>query len=82
LSGTNRNSKLGDVVRTYKALSTRLIRQSVKPEFAWQRNYYEHVIRDDDSLTRIRQYIIDKPARWAFDRENPLATASELDAAF
>lgn len=37
----------------------------------WQRNYYEHIIRDEESLNRIRQYILDNPARWAFDRENP-----------
>jgi REP element-mobilizing transposase RayT len=46
------------------------------PSFAgrlWQRNYYEHVIRDDASLDRIRQYIAGNPARWSFDRENPEA---------
>jgi REP element-mobilizing transposase RayT len=37
----------------------------------WQRSYYDHVIRDVDSLDRIRQYIVDNPARWAIDRENP-----------
>lgn len=42
----------------------------------WQRNYYEHVVRDDDSLNRIRQYIIDNPALWEFDEENPLASES------
>jgi hypothetical protein len=30
----------------------------------WQRNYYEHVIRDEESLNRIRQYIADNPIRW------------------
>ena len=44
----------------------------------WQRNYYEHIIRNDDSLNRIRQYIIDNPARWAFDRENPSVIDREL----
>jgi len=37
----------------------------------WQRNYYERVIRDEDELNAIRQYVADNPARWAFDRENP-----------
>jgi putative transposase len=37
----------------------------------WQRNYYEHIIRDDGSLNRIRQYIADNPAQWEFDHENP-----------
>ena len=43
----------------------------------WQRNYYEHIIRDEQSLNRIRQYILDNPARWAVDPENPEATAPE-----
>lgn len=43
------------------------------PGKLWQRNYYEHIVRDEESLSRIRQYIIDNPARWAFDRENPNA---------
>ena len=43
----------------------------------WQRNYYEHVIRDDESLTRIRQYIVENPARWAVDRDNPAAVNPE-----
>ena len=40
--------------------------------FAWQRNYYEHIIRDEYSLIRIREYIVNNPAQWALDRENPL----------
>ena len=38
----------------------------------WQRNYYDRVIRDEGELNRIRQYIIDNPARWAQDPENPI----------
>jgi hypothetical protein len=37
----------------------------------WQRNYYEHVIRDEEELNRIQQYIIDNPGRWEDDVENP-----------
>jgi len=43
----------------------------------WQRNYYEHVIRDDGSLNRVRQYISDNPAQWEFDHENPAVSESE-----
>ncbi len=34
----------------------------------WHRNYYEHVIRDQADLNRIRKYIEDNPGRWAEDR--------------
>jgi len=37
----------------------------------WQRNYYEHVIRDEPSLNRIQEYIINNPMSWELDRENP-----------
>jgi len=37
----------------------------------WQRNYYEHVIRDEPSLNRILEYIINNPLSWELDRENP-----------
>ncbi len=75
---------LGNVVGAFKSLTTVLytrgIRQSAWLAFSgrlWQRNYYEHIIHNEESLNRIRQYILDNPARWAFDRENPLATAPE-----
>jgi len=37
----------------------------------WQRNYYDHVIRDEKDLDRVRRYIEENPARWAYDDDNP-----------
>jgi REP element-mobilizing transposase RayT len=37
----------------------------------WQRNYYERVIRDERELARAREYIVNNPLKWSFDRENP-----------
>jgi putative transposase len=45
----------------------------------WQRNYYEHVIRTQESLDRIRQYIVENPAKWECDPENPTATIVEAN---
>jgi REP element-mobilizing transposase RayT len=73
----NRAPTLGEIVRAFKAASTRTIRQAANPEFAWQRNYYEHIIRSEESLNRIRQYVLDNPLRWAIDRENPDASNPE-----
>ena len=39
----------------------------------WQRNYYESIIRNEESLNRIRQYIMNNPTSWMLDRENPQA---------
>ena len=70
---------LGAVIGAYKSLTTSAYIEGVNagawPPFRkrlWQRNYYEHVVRNDASLAELRQYIVDNPARWAFDRENPL----------
>ena len=72
-----RLAPLGDIVGAYKSLSTNAYIEGVKtlgwPRFArrlWQRNYYEHIVRDEDSLERIREYILANPAMWSDDPEN------------
>ncbi|HJN85599.1 MAG: transposase [Dehalococcoidia bacterium] len=69
---------LGDVVGAYKSLTTLGYVRGVKtrgwqafPGRLWQRNYFEHVIRDETSLGRIREYIVNNPQHWELDRENP-----------
>ena len=37
----------------------------------WQRNYYEHIIRNEDSLNRIRRYIQENPIKWSTNPEYP-----------
>ena len=73
----NRAPMLGQIIRTVKAASTHRIRQTRDLDIVWQRNYYEHVIRDEESLKRIRQYISDNPLRWELDPENSDATSPE-----
>ena len=64
---------LAAVVRAFKSNTTRRVNalRSTPGEPVWQRNYYEHIIRDDRDLERAREYIIDNPRRWAEDRHNP-----------
>ncbi len=45
----------------------------------WQRNYYEHVIRNEDDLHKIREYIRWNPAKWALDSENPSTMRKRFD---
>lgn len=70
-SDSKRTPHLGEVVRTLKAASTSLIRAGGDTGFAWQRNYYEHVIRNEAELRRIRAYVTANPLRWHEDPENP-----------
>jgi REP element-mobilizing transposase RayT len=44
----------------------------------WQRNYYEHIIRNEAELERIRRYIQDNPSQWEIDRENPAERAQRV----
>jgi REP element-mobilizing transposase RayT len=37
----------------------------------WQRNYYEHIIRNDDDLANIRRYIAENPMKWELDENHP-----------
>lgn len=64
---------LGHIVRSFKAASTKAIRELGMggPQVVWQRGYHEHVIRSEAALARIRQYIADNPAKWAYDHDNP-----------
>jgi REP-associated tyrosine transposase len=59
-------------VRSFKAASARAIniRSGTPGTTIWQRNYYEHVARDESELQRIRQYIVNNPVQWAEDEEN------------
>ena len=71
-SGPSKRS-LGAFVGGFKSVvTTRINHLRGTPGVpVWQRNYYEHIIRDEESLNRIRQYIADNPARWEFDPDNP-----------
>lgn len=77
-STNNSIPPLGEIIRVFKAVSTHNIRTLGWHDFKWQRNYHEHIIRKDDDLDRVRQYIIDNPAQWAEDSLNREETLSWL----
>jgi putative transposase len=63
------------VIQAFKSITTlRLKRQGFKGERFWQRNYYEHVIRGPEELTRIREYIQNNPLalELKFERDQKL----------
>ncbi len=62
---------LGAIIGAYKSFAARRIRQMGFNSFAWQRGYYDHVIRGEKDLQRIREYVVNNPARWEEDRNNP-----------
>jgi len=64
---------LGKVLAYYKYQTAKLINQARNSlgKSVWQRNYYDHVIRNDVDLGHIREYILWNPLKWELDSENP-----------
>jgi putative transposase len=78
-TGTHAGVPLPGIIQWYKTMTTneyiRGVKQSGWPAFrgrVWQRNYYEHIIRDEAELYHIGEYIRDNPLNWANDTENPI----------
>ncbi len=67
-----KNGSLPEIIRVFKSFSTRTINELRKSPGipVWQRNYYEHIIRDDEELGSIREYIENIPKNWMMDKEN------------
>jgi REP element-mobilizing transposase RayT len=70
---------LPEIVRAFKTFSARRINEmrATPGVRLWQRNYYEHVIRDDAEWNLVREYIVYNPSRWDEDWENPFRQTEE-----
>ncbi len=78
-SGAHAGAPLPTIIQWFKTMTTNEYIRGVKqlgwppfPGKLWQRNYYEHIIRDELSLHRIRQYIVNNSTQWELDNENPM----------
>ena len=64
------------MVGTFKSLCVHIWLKHIKEKNIyvvgkfWQRNYYEHIIRNENELNKIREYIHNNPINWQLDREN------------
>lgn len=67
------NTKLGAFVGGFKSVVTRRIREIQSDDLIkiWQRNYHEHIVRNDDEYGRVCEYIHSNPKNWNKDEENP-----------
>ncbi len=74
---TKTRKPLGRLIGAFKTVSTKRLNESRLTEGAplWQRDFYEHVVRNEDELEAIREYIVSNPARWEEDENNPLRLA-------
>ncbi len=78
------DTSLPRIIQWFKTMTTNEYIRGVKtlgwPPFhrrVWQRNYYEHIVRDASVLEAIRTYINDNPAHWELDRYNKRATGTD-----
>ncbi len=64
---------LPEIVRALKSFSARGVNQlrATPGARVWQRGYHERVVRNNEELNRIRQYISENPARWSDDEYRP-----------
>ena len=69
-SRTIQANSLGSIVGQFKSIVTKRSRSLLPPPSMpiWKRNYHDHVVRNEGTLNRIRQYILSNPARWSEDR--------------
>jgi len=62
---------LSTVIRSYKSICTKTINKIQNNiNFQWQLRFYDHIIRNEKSLNKIRNYIINNPLNWDNDKEN------------
>lgn len=73
---------LGRVVQWFKTWVTRRAHEAGCTDFAWLRNYYEHIVRTPEALETIRHYIRENPERWEQDAENPDGRPDVRERAF
>ena len=74
-TGPVRRKPLGGMVGAFKTVSTQRVNllRGRAGEPVWQRDFHEHIIRNEEELDRIRRYVASNPLHWALDRENPAA---------
>ena len=87
--GGHTGPPLHGVIQWFKTMTTNEYIRNVKesgwkpfPGKLWQRNFYEHIIRNDRRLNTIRKYIKNNPFHWEFDIENPNEKPIEEKKAF
>ena len=68
--GKIKSGSLGAIIGQFKAqCKKRTI--AAGHDFSWQTRFYDHIIRNEKSLNKIREYIINNPLKWELDKNNP-----------
>lgn len=65
-----RFNTLSKTINAFKTTSSKLIHKSGLIKFKWQRSFYDHIIRNEKNMLKIRKYINLNPIKWGFDKLN------------
>jgi len=65
-------NSLGSILGQFKSIVTKRIRNTGQNNFKWHRNYYEHIIRNENDLHGIRKYIKENPLKWKYEKNLPV----------
>lgn len=83
--GEHIGSPLPRIIQWFKTMTTnayiKKVHEQLWPPFngkLWQRNYYEHIIRDEKELCAIREYIQNNPFKWDMDENNPVNIKNDV----
>jgi putative transposase len=73
-----RSGSLGEYMRVFKSLGTKRVNaiRGTPGLPVWQEDYYERIVRNEAELADTRQYILDNPANWNIDPDNPAVQAA------
>ena len=81
---TQKNKTLGEIIGAFKSITTNEYIKAVKSNHwqrfngkLWQRNYWEHIIRNEESYQNIAEYIVNNPLKWNEDQLNPRKKINE-----
>ncbi len=85
LRDETKSASVSALVQWFKTMTTNAYLRGVKeqdwrafPGRLWQRGYYDHIIRNEDALNGVREYIANNPVAWAEDMENPTQPITAL----
>jgi len=62
-------NSISSIIGQFKSICTKRIHKLGFEQFQWQPGFYDHIIRNDEDLRRIREYIQTNPFKWEIDEE-------------
>jgi len=69
--GLLKKNSISSIINHYKGAVTKLCNKKLGIKFQWQSRFYDHIIRNEKSLYKIRRYILNNPLQWEYDRNKP-----------